>query len=195
MLQPTRTARPAPGSTRSGPWSIAWLETPHVRKGAGDGWVFHGPSTPASRWSRDTDRNRRGSRLREQIRARRCPTRCFRHTAAPTFASTAGGNAFLILENLLGHKTTAMTNRYVKSGGIASCGGIEPIRSRAGLPARSPARTADISDLPKGKGEAQGRDANGGRRAGARGHCKNTHLTSPFVWDAAGATVRPAVTS
>ncbi len=59
----------------------------------------------------------------------------FRHTTG-TFAAQAGLNAFMV-RDLLGHKTMAMTGRYVVSGRVAA--------------AMNGQRDAEVVELPKRK--------------------------------------------
>jgi integrase len=124
---------------------IAWLEARRPED-ADDGWVFYGLD-PGKPLSRDTIESA-WSRLRERIGLADARLHDWRHTVG-TYASTAGGNAFLI-RDLLGHKTTAMTNRYVNRE-------VSPLRALADqvegrIAAALSGKTAEITTLPKGPG-------------------------------------------
>ena len=109
-------------------------------------YVLHGPD-PCEPLSRNTLRHFwNGLRVRAKVPDGRLHD--FRHTAG-TYAAQAGFNAFLV-RDLLGHKTLAMTGRYVERA-------ADPVRAVADAFAGRVAvamngnEGADIVELPKRK--------------------------------------------
>ena len=71
----------------------------------------------------------------------------FRHTAG-TFAALSGANAFMV-RDLLGHKTMAMTSRYVERAADLTRATADSVSSR--VAAALDGRSAEVTRLPHRK--------------------------------------------
>ncbi|MCP4316486.1 MAG: site-specific integrase [Hyphomicrobiales bacterium] len=87
-----------------------------------DNWVVHGPNPdkPLSRWTLE----KAWRRIRDNAKLENARLHDFRHTVG-TYGGHAGFNAFIV-RDLLGHKTLAMTGRYVERD-------TDPVRAAADL--------------------------------------------------------------
>jgi integrase len=85
-------------------------------------WAVHGPKAdrPLSRWTLE----KAWRRIRDAARIENARLHDFRHTVG-TYGGHAGFNAFIV-RDLLGHKTLAMTGRYVEHD-------ADPVRAAADL--------------------------------------------------------------
>ena len=107
--------------------------------------VVHGPD-PAKSLSSNTFRAF-WNRLRVQADILDGRPHDFRHTAG-TFAAQAGFNAFLV-RDLLGHKTLAMTGRYVQRAADPVRHAADAVAGRVAAAMTGDTGRAEVVELPK----------------------------------------------